>query len=242
MTPDDLLLSTKRDVHHRLLGDEFFANVPILLDDEGDLTRRGEVEAGPRNVRNGKTGACVVVAGVAVVQVEQTGTPTPIMTLAVEIEILEDVLINAGQDGTLRNAGVIAARLVQTLHMSHYDHRFSGLRLADTGGIRELLADEAGVRGFVMRFTASSAMFEAVDTVASVAVAVASNLATMSCATSGASIYYTLDGTYPGSGNPDARLYAAPVAVTAGQQIRVAAEKSGMNPSKNVLLYAVSAA
>ena len=48
-------------------------------------------------------------------------------------------------------------------------------------------------------------------------------LATLTCGTPGAAIYYTLDGTFPGPGNPAAVHYTAPFAVSSGQTLLTAA-------------------
>ena len=57
----------------------------------------------------------------------------------------------------------------------------------------------------------------------------------LTCATSGASIYYTLDGSWPGSGNPEAVLYSAPVTLEAGSHdLRVAAQKADHSPSIDI--------
>lgn len=241
---DNLLLKAKTDVYHRLLSDEGLAFVPILLDDEHDLEDRDALDRGPGNERNGKTGACVTVMAVGTPTLSTGETPSPQMNLTIEIEVVEDVLVNAGDDGTGWSAAQIAARLVQTLHLSHFDDRFTGLRLADRGGIAELLPDpdRVGHRGYLLRFEASHSSFATVPTCASVAAAVATGNCTLTTATSGATIYYTLDGSYPGSGNPAATAYTAPFAVSPGAQVRAAAEKSGMNPSKIVLFHAVPAA
>jgi len=54
---------------------------------------------------------------------------------------------------------------------------------------------------------------------------------TLTNVTSGATIYYTKDGTFPGSGNSAALVYAAPFAVTSGTVVRWAAYKSGVSGS-----------
>jgi hypothetical protein len=51
---------------------------------------------------------------------------------------------------------------------------------------------------------------------------------TLTCATSGAAIYRTLDGSYPWSGNAQATLYAAPFAVASAALLRAVAHKTGM--------------
>jgi hypothetical protein len=81
-----------------------------------------------------------------------------------------------------------------------------------------------------------------------VTVSIANNLATLTCATAGAAIYYTLDGSFPSNPtiaikplsvtdatpngepvNPQSTLYVAPFAVQSGQCIRAAAYMNGFN-------------
>lgn len=54
---------------------------------------------------------------------------------------------------------------------------------------------------------------------------------TLSCATAGAAIYYTTDGSYPGSTNPAAILYTGPVTVNESFTVRAAAERAGFQQS-----------
>ncbi|HRQ87213.1 MAG TPA: chitobiase/beta-hexosaminidase C-terminal domain-containing protein [Bacteroidia bacterium] len=235
---DNLLLQAKTDVYHRLLGDDFLSNVPILIDDERDLDNREAVARGAGNSRNGKTGACIVVATLASDRLSTGETPTPVMDLAVVIECLEDVLVNAGPDGTGINAGELVARCVQLLHLSHFDDRFTGLRFDDRGGLAELLTNDAGLRGYAVRFVAG---FAVAPTCAPVSATFDAGLCSLACATPDASIYYTMDGSYPGSGNPEADLYLDPFPVSPGGEVRAAAQKEGCNASKIVLVHAAPA-
>nr|WP_246438234.1 chitobiase/beta-hexosaminidase C-terminal domain-containing protein [Prosthecobacter vanneervenii] len=58
----------------------------------------------------------------------------------------------------------------------------------------------------------------------------------LTCTTAGASIYYTLDGTFPGSGNAAASLYTAPISLESGiHQMRVCAQKDGMQASNDLI-------
>ena len=54
---------------------------------------------------------------------------------------------------------------------------------------------------------------------------------TLTPVTSGSSIYYTTDDTFPGAGNAAATLYSAPFAVLSGTVVRFAAYKSGLSGS-----------
>lgn len=57
---------------------------------------------------------------------------------------------------------------------------------------------------------------------------------TLTPVTSGSSIYYTTDDTFPGPGNAAATLYSAPLAVDSGTVVRFAAYKSGLSGSNAV--------
>lgn len=52
---------------------------------------------------------------------------------------------------------------------------------------------------------------------------IAAGHCTLACATGGATIYYTLDGSFPGPGEPAANVYTAPFVVTSGQSVLAAA-------------------
>lgn len=60
---------------------------------------------------------------------------------------------------------------------------------------------------------------------------------TLSNTDSGASIYYTTDGSFPVAGNAAASLYSAPFAVAAGTMVRAAAYKTGKQGSDISLQY-----
>ena len=63
--------------------------------------------------------------------------------------------------------------------------------------------------------------------VATPSVSMSSNTATVTCTTSDAEIFYTIDGTDPRY-SENAEKYASPVTVPEGQKIRVYAVKDGM--------------
>ena len=229
---DNLLINAKTDLYYRLLGDEMLAPVSILIDDEHDLANRAKVQAGPSNVRAGKTGASVTVSAVAVLSLNSGETPTPLMALSCVFEVMEDVIINDGSDGTGINAGEIVARLIQLLHQSHFDHRFTGLRLSPSAPVVEIDAEKNGHRGYAVTFVADQMAITNVATCASVAIDNNAGVITLTCNTSGTTIYYTTNGTYPGSGNTAATVYSTPFTPSAGVTIRAAAQKTGLNPSK----------
>lgn len=238
---DNLLIASKWDLYYRLRADPTLDDVPILVDDEHDLDTRAQIEKGPGNYRNGKTGACIIIADMAVSGMESNNTPTPLMEVAFLIECLEDVLINAGVDGTGINAGKLAARVTQSLHLLHVDDRFSGLALDKNEGIVEIAMKQKGHRGYSLRFTAGSCAFAKVANVQPVTATFDGGAITLACGTSGAAIYYTTNGSYPSSANDEATLYTAPVSLASGTLVRAAAEKADLDSSKFVFTHAMPA-
>ena len=57
---------------------------------------------------------------------------------------------------------------------------------------------------------------------------------TLACTTTGAAIYYTTDGSYPGSGSTTATLYSVPFILTTACTLRSAAQKDGWQASNLV--------
>ncbi len=228
---DNLLDQIKNDAYYRLLGDTFLDEVSILIDDEHDMANRDKVELGPKNVRNSKTGACITVLASNVPSLTSINTPSPLMNIVLTFEILEDVIVNAGDDGTGLTSGMIVARLVQLFHRMHIAERITGLKPSPANPVQEIFdAGVKGRRGHLVFFEAANASFGCVDSVAQVTAVAVSGEVTLTCATSGATIYYTTDGSYPGSGNPNATAYSAPFS-PGTVTVRAAAEKADMNAS-----------
>jgi hypothetical protein len=84
------------------------------------------------------------------------------------------------------------------------------------------IEDQKGAYGYRLILTVRFAADEPAKC-ANVITAVNAGHATLTCATGGASIYYTLDGSFPGPGNAAASLYAAPFVVASGTVILTAA-------------------
>lgn len=231
---DNLLHQVKDDVYWRLLGDPRLAKVPVLrkvadynLDEraenilKGHLTREG-----------GATGACIIVHEFDISSAKASSTPNPMMGGTLTIECSENTLANQlSQGGTGLSAGALVARVVQSLGMMHFDYGGSGLRLRDREPITELDFPKP-VRGWNVFFTLEEMTFATVETCAPVAISNSGAVVTLTCATSGATIRYTTDGSYPGPGNPAALVYTAAFTLTETSEVRAAASKDDLNDSK----------
>jgi hypothetical protein len=173
--------------------------------------------------RNGKSG-CGVLVEMPSFEVPSPNLPGPCAELVVNCAVMEEPNINMEPSGgTLLSAEEVAQLVLDTLH---------GLVIEGIGALyadRKAIVDAPEFEGLVAYRVVLRLMMQRPPTerVAEVAVAENGLEVTLSCATAGAEIYYTEDGTFPGESNGAAVKYAGPFTLT-GTVLRVAAFKAGM--------------
>lgn len=156
------------------------------------------------------------------------------------ILVMEHVAINmdAGQ-GTRKPALEIARRVCRV--MKHYSS--GGLSRLFVLSTPAIVPAQAIVSGrddvpvapvcYSVRLTSEEADSETFTKVQAPSISASGSVspatATLACSTSGASIYYTIDGTYPRSGN--GTLYSSPITIASACMLRAAAYKTGSIPS-----------
>lgn len=243
---DDHIQNLQDDIYFTLLGDAELAGVsvfrrrtPLPRDEDGNVVagdsvmiddKLDQVLAGVAE-RGGKVGAAIIVMlpDVKLESIQNAALP---MTLKAKVRVVENQLFNEGENGT----GVSSSQLA--LHVMQYLHRraFRGgntLRLDRDKPVEEVPLPGHIVHEINMDW---SQVLEAIAKVATPVIAQAGGAITLSCATVGATIRYTLDGSFPGSGNAQAVIYSAPFTPAPGSYVlRVSAEKADMQPSDDEL-------
>lgn len=217
-------------------------NTPGLIDavvsyqDDADIEQKVARQLAPiKGSTTAKPGLAVIVLPPEVSSAE-SNLPGPPMVVRVEVQCIEHNVINRSAQGTRIPASGAAVRALNALHhRSLGENRFLYAAPNDPitpvrvrpgytsfAAVLELRAPGVAGDGRVLQVTVS----ESDDTI------------TLATATEGASIYYTTDGTYPTPTN--GTLYTAPiVGPTIGETWRVAAYKTGLNPS-DVLQFTIA--
>jgi hypothetical protein len=179
--------------------------------------------------RNGKAGISIIVMMPEVREAEGN-LPGVQGMLSLQIRVVENILINMGAEGTGQSCEEVALYVAGVLQHRGFDG-VSSLRL-DANPVVPMV--EGLPRGFVEYAVVMKSGFgqAAVALVATPVVEAEAGSLTITCATGGAAIYYTLDGSYPGPGNAAAVLYAGAVTLEVGSyNLRTAGHKAGLAAS-----------
>lgn len=183
------------------------------------------------NPKNGKAGAIVRVPLPALVG-RNPDVPGPRCDLRLGVEIAVNPLVNFAANGTGKHLSAIALEVLQAGHQ----YQLPGVAslTADSNAFESGVDAENGLLIAVVTFK-SQLNLDPPASVLQPTCTVGATVA-LACATAGATIYYTTDGSLPWSGNATATQYTAPFAVpSAGTDLRAAAYKSGLSGS-NVML------
>lgn len=234
--PLSILELDQLDIFARLQNDPFFvAGVPVLLELKGITERDIAIAISTANQSNGLVGSVVVVL-MPTLLANSPDAPGPRYDTVYRIQIIDfPVMRRQTVGGTTVSADEIADRVRQILH------RFTmgrGQTIYFAG--MEPVAVPDGKVSYSARFK-RQAQDQPPVSVASIGFSPATGpgpaTVTLTCATAGASIWYTTDGSYPGSNPvacPTAVQYTAPFAAAAGTLVRAAAELSGYQQSQAI--------
>lgn len=181
-------------------------------------------------LKNGKSGiACVVLVPDA--EGESVNSAAPAMKLVAKVRVIENRLVNEGPTGTGITASLLSMHVVQMLNR----RSFRG-RNALYPDLKRMIVeiplpnDERCHEITLYQFVTPGCL----PKVATPVVSEADGQITLSCTTPGAQIWYTLDGTFPGSGNAAAVLYAAPLTLASGSYtLRACAQNADSQASND---------
>lgn len=214
----DALQQLQLDIAAMLAADELFEGVQIIVTrprSEEDATLiQTTIDSALAGMVQVETTGGVFKGGLAIIimmsegEVPAPNAPGPQLELVQTIRVIENPLVNMGDEGTLITAEQGALNVLATLHHWNPGH---GVLIADgRSALKEVNLEgrvsydvrfrrDAGItpRGFVQRPL----------------IAIAETIMTITCGTPGAAIYWTADDSAPTPAT--GTLYTEPVDVTA---------------------------
>lgn len=193
-----------------LNAEPYFEDIPIIRVDEKDLDSRIEIAIG-------RIGLCVLIM-TPECKTPHFDTPGPFWDIDCICMVSENTIINRGSSGTGKEASEVAEYIAATVHQKPApgDNVFThkGINLSARQDI--LLVYEVGFTraGGIQLDVTQAAAPELTDNAGEI---------TLTCATTGASVFYTTNGKTPGPQATGAILYSAPFTVSSGTTVKARA-------------------
>ncbi len=216
----------QQSVADRLAAMPEFAHVAVVPEDVMDLDTKVATALG-------KMGVCVVVVTARATQ-SYTDTPQPyFQAVTVAVQVFERVAVNR----RLANPGYLTGQNYAEL-ASAYLHGWAPDGVNEVFVAQDVVmarlpqdAADAGIVGWEAPVRTQGGFQVSVPQVAPVVIDVAQQPVTMTCATPGAAIWFTTDGSYPAPRGPTATLYLLSFWATGGDKIHAQAYLAGYLPS-----------
>lgn len=205
------------DILARLNGDSYFDTIVIIQEAEGTADTAVRKALAGELPKATKFGAFIIIE---LPEMDPEDNVRGKYTVRTRLHVRVVPKFNNGTNGTGKTLGEITSRVVQNLHLF--------LRNSQTWLVEKVLpySDDAGTIGFEVIVSWAGTGEENLSFCGSVNISTSGTTVTMTTGTSGASIYYTTDGTFPRSGN--GTLYTAPFTAASGDVLCAAAYKSGL--------------
>lgn len=224
---ENILTKIQEDIAARLAAAEYFSDIPVVMERQGDIAQRVARALGPVTARGGKTGVCVIVDQL-IADAESVNVSAPLLNCKITCQVIENVTINNGDSGTKKAALTVAVAVLNVLH--HYSAAGLGAILVPDQRAIVPAKDPLGLAydvQFTMRVSDPQILVKVATPTVTPSTGAAPQTVTLACATSGATILYTVNGNPPYTGQVGASVYTAPIAVSAAATLRVAASKTG---------------
>lgn len=220
-----------------LKADEFFCDIPVVVAEKGNVRLEMERLQAVITSKGGKRGVAVVVLQLMAEDAEAEVKFGPLI-LKPSFQVIENVELNNGPTGTKKSYRKVSRRVVTVIKAARLDGLTTDFIL-DKPGIEPVVFVDGsgkalpGVVGNHVHFLTFEADTEEMEQVSAPVVAKDGQTFTIYCATDGAVVWFTTDGTVPmpANTNPDstAVVYSSPVAIPDdGAVVRAAGFKPGL--------------
>lgn len=224
-----------------LMSSKNLASVNIVLEKKFIVQSQIELDAIWVTVRNGKSG-CGVLIEVPEIESENGNMSGPPQVVALTFVSFQNGDAAFTDEGSGLFAEQVEQFVLDALHLQSFGA--FGTVQADKGNLSSPARDYPGINARRLTLKIKPRASAQTPRTSALQLAINNGLATLTCATAGAKIVYTLDGSFPSDPavavdplaaapiNAASQIYAAPFAVASGQNIRAAAYADGFNPGE----------
>jgi hypothetical protein len=233
----DVIDKLPTELQARLEADAFFADIPVIVADKGNVKLEMERRQSAITEKGGRRGVAVIVLQLVTDDDYPEVTFGP-HTLRPAFQIVENTELNNDERGTRKSCRRVARKIHQIIKPLVL-HGYATVFTADSPAIEPVnLASELGDKLVAMQanFVTHEFDTEQLSQVATPEFAAGSGDVpelVMTCATEDAEIWYSTDGSYPAPNRPGSIQYATPIAIPlAGFTVRACAYKADMVASE----------
>lgn len=215
--------SVQPDVYYKLLTEPWFENIAIFQIREKRLDTEVNRALTGLGGRNGKGGATIEVL-MPSLKSALAETAGPVCTLEQKFIVKEQPTVNQNANGTGLSVEEIAVNIAQTFQLFYLGGPMQGFYAAPEFYKYQPVPDDSPFIAVAVTLHATFALTALTRTIAPAVSALAETVTlTDQQPGGGSTIYYTTNGSFPGSGNSTATQYSIPFTVASGTVVRVAA-------------------
>jgi hypothetical protein len=215
------------DVTDKLNSEELFQYVAVSSFRRLVIASEINASLATLTAKNGKNGTGVLVL-MPTVLCDKPNVPGPMVEFGLIVRVFENNIVSSDAvNGSLVTAEAAGLSVMRVLH------EWGIYGLTTPYSDKKALTPNYDYEGLIVydvNFTGELPLAALVSVNVPGLVSPAQTV-TLTDTTGGAAVYYTTDGSFPGSGNAAATLYAGPFAVAPGTVVRWAAYKTGMRGS-----------
>jgi hypothetical protein len=220
-TVPSILQAIQIDAANRLLSDPYFANISVLTENLQDITFQIEKAIQELGI------VAIILTPTADIR-NFADAPGPyLQSIDVLVEVAENVLLNRGQGGSGKTAQAMAERVLAILH--GYRPAMITESIYASSPTITVVPSGDGLLIYHIRFRTNGGINYSVPTVSTPVVSTDGANVTITCDTSGAAIFYTINGTAPGPRT--GTLYAGPISPPTPRAIKAQAWLAGYQTS-----------
>jgi hypothetical protein len=216
------------ELQARLEADEFFADIPVIVADKGNVKAELERKQAAITEKAGRRGVAVIVLQI-VAEDDYPEVNFGPLKLRPAFQVVEHVELNNDERGTKKSARRVTRRIHQVIKPLALYGIVTQFK-ADSPAIEPVSVSDLGDQVVAMQANFVTYEFDAeqLSQVATPEFSAVAQTLVMTSATEGASIWYSVDDSFPAPNKPGSIEYTVPIAIPeAGFTVRAAAYKAG---------------